>query len=95
MQHIYHNADPHRIVPATLRINEGWRAEIDCVAGDDVIWYTYPSERAIFHGSILVIKGIELEDQGYYECKGISEEGGIFRAMAKLEVNGTCSGEAM
>ena len=97
MQHICHNADPSRIFPRTLRINEGWKAEFECVSSNDVAWYSYPPETSILYGygSILFIEDVELEDQGYYECKGVSEDGGTFHALSKLEVNGTCSGEAM
>ena len=92
VQLIYLNADQRRIFPRKLRINKGWRAEFECISSNDVVWFLYSSETAVFYGSSLIILSVKLEDQGYYECKGTSEDGGIFRAISKLEVNGTCSG---
>ena len=90
MQLIYLNADQRKIFPRKIRISKGWRAVFECVSSNEVVW-SHPSETAVIYGSSLIIQSVTLEDQGYYECKGTSEDGGTFRAMGKLEVNGTCN----
>ena len=82
--------DQTRVKPIYLCLNKGERAIFTCNAAYNVKWFWEHEEDHISVGPKLMLKEVTEENQGYYECRGMTTNGESFRALVELELKGKC-----
>ncbi len=70
-------------------VKEGQDVSFSCKKGKGIImWYSTSLDEIVHHGETFKILSVSQKDQGYYECRGQTNESENFRALTQLDIEG-------